>query len=448
MSSSSSDESINHFDFMSSGGESSDYHVDFASDVHRLSINDPSMTVFSWEEDHEYIQSMTDEEWERLGHYISQSSYLTHFCLSETAINDQQMRALFRGLTRSNSIKIIDMAHNSFGSDGIRSMVPFLQNPNNLTEINLYNNHIDSDGFNWFFRSLRDSPIEELICGCCGDLASIEIDNTCIPRYLKSLSLSECCINTNGCREVAKLLQKENSTLEELWLDFNKIDDEGVAILVNALQNNTCLQRLDLCHNDNISMDGMRLGVSLVLDISDIKSTLKSNHTLGTFLLQSHFTNNVGIANIEEKLQMQQQLDHILQINERNIPPEEAGREKVIHYLLNSKKRAELCRILGMMEHSSAAVYSQIDPLHLPEVLALIGRTHGLGELYVASLSTIVALFSTVDRKRCLKEKLAYHLAKVDEIQAELASIDEEEGSDVDSGGIDHRGGKRPRMVE
>ena len=65
----------------------------------------------------------------------------------------------------------------------------------------------------------------------------------------------------------------------------------------------------------------------------------------------------------------------------------------------------------------------------------------------MASLSTIVALFSTVDRKRCLKEKLAYHLAKVDEIQAELASIDEAEGSDVDSV-IDHRGGKRPRMVE
>jgi len=47
------------------------------------------------------------------------------------------------------------------------------------------------------------------------------------------------------------------------------------------------------------------------------------------------------------------------------------------------------------VDHS---MYTEIDPLHLPEVLALVGRSHGQGELYDGALkSSIIGLFSKVN---------------------------------------------------
>ena len=112
-----------------------------------------------------------------------------------------------------------------------------MQNANNLLELHLDYNNIQSEGFNVLFRALRDSPIEMLRCGNC-DIKSIEIDKNDVPNNLRFLSLSRNSINADGCREISKLLQGGDSTLTTLSLVDNKIDDEGVTILADALQSN------------------------------------------------------------------------------------------------------------------------------------------------------------------------------------------------------------------
>lgn len=79
-------------------------------------------------------------------------------------------------------------------------------------------------------------------------------------------SVSFRCINDDGCHELAKLL-KGDTALEHLHLDENNIDDEGVSILVSALQNNSSLVKL----NDDISKQGQSM--------LRITTTLQSNHT-------------------------------------------------------------------------------------------------------------------------------------------------------------------------
>ena len=116
-------------------------------------------------------------------------------------------------------------------------MAPFLENANYLTQLDLDGNHIQSEGFNVLFRALRNSPIEALLCCECG-IESIEIDGNEIPNNLAYLFLSSNNINADGCREISKLLQGGDSTLTALSLVDNKIDDEGVAILADALQSN------------------------------------------------------------------------------------------------------------------------------------------------------------------------------------------------------------------
>ena len=381
----------------------------------------------------EHIENMTYEDWEDFGRDVSSNTYLEDLFLGEYVLNDPKMTSLFRGLTRSNSIKELNFPGNEFGVEGVRSMVPFLQRASNLKRMNFFSNSIGSEGFNTLFRALRDSPIEDLQCYGCG-IELIEIDDDRVPLNLRELHLTNNFINTDGSRELSKLLQRGDSNLEELDLGNNNIDDECVAILVNALQNNTSLHRLWLQHNSLISNEGKGLLLKLVNDVSSIKATLQSNHTLRTIFVDKFDSDAEEIG---------KQINAATLINRTTKGNLDAGgRAKVIRTQLNSLRRAELADLQGV--HRS--VYSQINPLHLPEVLSIIGQAHGQGELYFALKSTMAALFSTSNRKERLLQQREYHAAKEaehrvikEELDAEIATIEESERS--------QNGNKRPRII-
>jgi len=380
---------------------------------------------------------MTDENWEELGRDVSNNTHLNIVYLNEGALNDQKISCLCRRLTRSSSITDVIFSDNELSAVGIRSMVPFLQNANNLTHLDLDDNNIQSEGFNIMFRALRDSPIDRLNCDRCG-IGSIEIDTEHIPKNLTYLSLIGNIINANGCHELAKLLQGGDSTLKDLYLRGNTIDDEGVAILVAALQRNTSLETLNLRGNDAISKQGKVSLLRLVCNISSIESTLQSNHTLRDLWFKS-----------DEEIQ--RHINIAVRINTRNENDQEAaGREKVIQTQLHSGTRAALCRLQGI-DH---VVYGDISPLHLPEVLSSIGRSHGQGELYNALKSSISGVISTVNVKKCIQQlrdyheaKIAEHRAEVQNLNAKLAAMEEKEeaeGYAVDDE-IESRSNKRRR---
>lgn len=328
------------------------------------------------------------------------------------------------------------MSSNRFGVQGVHEMTPFLQNTSSLTNLDIGGNDIGSEGFNLLWRALRDSPIEKLQCRQCG-IDSIDIDTNHVPKNLNWLVLDNNNINADGCRELAKLLQGGNSTLYHLDLQRNKIDDEGVGILVNALQNNTSLNFIHLDDNRDITKEGLKLLLKLVLDISSIKATLGSNHTLL----------NIGLNDYagEDESFIQRQISTAL--DKRN------SRDKVIYSHLCCGARSQLCRLQGV-EQSNASFYSQFDPLYLREVLALTGKYHGQGDLYIALHWSLDALFSTVDKEVYLKEQIDYHAGQIayytevihlhnfkrNELQAELTSI---QGQGADS---EHRSAKRPRI--
>ena len=353
----------------------------------------------------DYIQDMTNEGLEELGKDIADNTHLVEVNLSHAALNDHRISIFSRGLARSNTMKFMTLMDNGLSAAGVRSMVPFLQNANNLTFLDLDCNDLQSEGFNLLLRSLSDCPIEELHCNRCG-IDSIEIDTKLIPRHLKGLHLRGNSINADGCRGLAKLLQGGDATLETLYLGYNEIDDEGVEILVNALQSNTSLTNLEL-RNKRTSRHGNIMLLKLVNDISSIDATLRSNHTLKYLLCADD--------------QIQILIDYAITINSNVSSQEAAGREKVIWTQLESEARAELAELQGV-NHS---VYSEIDPLHLPEVLALVGRRLGQKELYIALRSSIAGLISTVNRKECIIQQRDYHLAKAKQLDDELAAINE-----------------------
>lgn len=314
----------------------------------------------------------------------------------------------------------LSLDNNGLRADGIQGLMSLLQNPNDLRYLDISGNNVTPEGFSLLFEGLRHCSIKDLCCSRCG-LASIAIDSSVIPRNLRYLGLCGNSIDADGCREVAKLLQRRDLALIELYLADNKIDDEGVAIIARALQDNVSLRLLGLDDNPGITMEGTKLLLKLLNDVSSINRTLQSNHTLQSLHsdpFDEDYSDEVG-----------QQIELALTINCKNgghADNPSAGREKVIQFQLNSQNRSALSRQLGISQ-CNEALFSEIKPIYLPEVIELISRHHGQGELYVALISSVAALLSTVNRKHCLQQQKAHLEAKLKEIEAEIAAIDASE---------------------
>mmetsp|Transcript_26940 Transcript_26940/g.39388 ORF Transcript_26940/g.39388 Transcript_26940/m.39388 type:complete len:440 (-) Transcript_26940:101-1420(-) len=357
------------------------------------------------------MNDLSNGDWEQLGRDIANCSQLETLDLGDVNVGvgnsmDEKLVSFFRGWTRSTSIRSISLRCEELSVEGVRSMVPLLHSTSTLQLLNLDNSNIQSEGFNILFRALRNSPICSLECKGC-DIDSIEIGDD-FPRNLQQLWIDDNNINADGCREVAKLLQGGDATLLTLSLSNNRIGDDGVEILASVLQNNTSLKYLDLARN-RTSVEGNVKLLKLVSDISCIRATLQTNCALHTIYVD------------EDAEEIQDCIDYANSFT--------CNREKVINTQLHSMRRADLCRLQGIEERSNDAFYGDFDPLHLPEILALVGRTHGLAELHVALKSSIVTLFSTVDRVKCLEQEMAYHQARIASLQAQIGAIKRAEGN-------------------
>ena len=207
--------------------------------------------------------------------------------------------------------------------------------------------------------------------------------------------------------------------LPDLNLMENKICDEGVAVLVAALQKNTSLRYLDLRENNDISMEGQLMALKLVIDISSVEATLQSNHTLRGIYV-NYTSGPTRSLDVDPKELVQQLAYLATDIHKENdYDPVAVGREKLIRMQLHSGIRARLAKLQGV----SQSVYSEITFILLPEALSLVSCRHGYGELYSALRSTIAEVISVVNRRRCIKQQLAYHTTELEEVTLELAEI-------------------------
>jgi hypothetical protein len=230
--------------------------------------------------------------------------------------------------------------------------------------------------------------------------------------------------------------------MKNMSLRNNKIDDEGIEILVDALQGNASLKILDVWGNCQITKDGHIMLLTLVNDISSIEATLQSNHTL------KYLT--VGDLEIQKYINLATQgMTSAGWI----IPDCDVGRKKqgflwkVIQTQLHSETRAQFAALQGV----NLSVYSDINPLHLPEVLAEIDEFHGQGELYIALKSVIADLLCTVNRKECIRQQMiscqhhiVHYVKRRRELRSELVAIEAAEGGAV-SAVTESRGIKKRR---
>ena len=356
------------------------------------------------------VGTLSDLAWSLLGQYIANNTHLEEIRLTKRNINDNHMRLLFQGLTKSSSINELNLSNMEVGIVGIRSMIPFLRNSPKLLEINLNNNDIGGEPFDALINALDGGPIEELHLRVCSISDISVLGNVTLPRLKKidlgsnNTSVRRNNIGIDGCRTIANLLQNEDSRLETLNLDntgINNISDEGIEILVNSLKNNTTLTTLYLRQNV-INRRGYQAILKLLIDVSSIENTYTSNHTLEELFLPDHLSSR-----------------HINFALSKNRHYHHAGKQKIINYQFNHLNRTELATLQGIVPPTHNSVYVQIDPVVLPDVLAMIGENCTHSDMYLALIATASDLTSLVNKPAVFKERIEKNERKAAALTAE-----------------------------
>mmetsp|Transcript_3160 Transcript_3160/g.5764 ORF Transcript_3160/g.5764 Transcript_3160/m.5764 type:complete len:510 (+) Transcript_3160:97-1626(+) len=420
-------------------------------EINMIKNNDSDLEEFSLENVYAApgdVDYFSDLAWELLGRYIADNHHLYRIDLSflHSHLTDENMTHLFKKLTRSRSLKKMDLLCNEFGLSGIQSMVPLLKNAQSLTKLDIGgndninnecfrillggNDNINSECFRLIVEALHGGSIEQVHFGDCNiddimaleyctlpNLRFLDLDSNniqSIPSLEKYTNLEQLWLMGNnigkeGCRSIAKLLQNESLGLRHLYLDSNDIGDEEAEILANALKHNTKLADLSL-GNNKIKEKGCRAFLKLLNDVSSIERTYNSKHTLTIlrlpYLTDSKFT------------EMTERIASAIKTNAENRENSDAGRAKVIKTQLNSNTRKEFSLLQGI-DYAYSSLFTEIDSVLLPDVLALKGETFGQNELYRMLVATAPDLASVVNRKGVLEQKMAENTARIAAINTE-----------------------------
>lgn len=405
-----------------------------AAEIEQIKNNDPALDDFCPTD----VDDLTAEAWRKLGSYIAGNDYLRYVDLSGCNLDPSK----FRGL--------------SMGGAALRRLTFFKCQQNW---------DIDSTCFDLLLDSLEGGAIEDLNVGSCSiknpmalarctlpKLRSLDLGNNGITdlstlaniTHLESLDLSNNSVEEGGFRAIADLLQHEGCSLKHLHLQYSRMGDAGAIVLTESLKCNTELENLDVRGND-LGHEGLGAFLKLLNDVSSIKKTENSNHTLRDLgicrsrneydrddLWEAEMNDLLDIRPTRDDERRQKDMkatkNRIYNALETNSEhpgnPQAAGRDKVRETQLCRRTREELCHLQGIECSSYHQLFSDLDTVLLPDVLALVGeRSYAQNELYPVVVAKASDLASLIDRETMIRGEKAKNEARIAAITAELARL-------------------------
>ena len=103
--------------------------------------------------------------------------------------------------------------------------------------------------------------------GCC---LSITHNQQPLNSALRHLHLGASGLSFASVASLAAFLTRHLGQLESLYLDINRLKDEGVAVVCEVLSRSTCLKRLSVGSN-GLSDKGLRSVVECVLQVHTLE---------------------------------------------------------------------------------------------------------------------------------------------------------------------------------
>jgi len=173
----------------------------------------------------------------------SPTSNLKELDLQSNRIDDKAIAILTRSLAKNTSIKKVDLGDNyGVTDDGWQHFFTCLQNPSSsIEQLDLGANRIADQGIISLGNALAKNTTLE-----CLDLSSSSSLQHFVP------------ITADGWRSFFTSLRNSKSVVQDILLRGCGIDEEGLAILADALNNNSTLKILDLSKNPQVTAASWR----------------------------------------------------------------------------------------------------------------------------------------------------------------------------------------------
>jgi len=393
--------------FSQAFGYSTDVTVDCRYDIYCVKNNNANVNELALRSPD--TEKFTDLSWRLLGRYIANNTHLKKVDLMRCGITDEKMASIFFELTHSASTKTLILTQNSFGIQGVQSMIPFL-NDTKLSELHFtVNPNFNTECFEMLIHNLHDKPLTDLEFGSC-NISNVSALETYNLPHIQKLSLNDNNIGREGFIIISNLLQQEGSNLKHLYLSGTGMGDEDAELLATSLENNTKLHSLYL-YDNSITKRGYKAFLQLLVDVSSIENTYNSNHTLNSLNLTAPVQGvDSTWTHVESSILINKLYTH------------SAGRAKIIKYQLNSNNRKELCCLQGI-EYSAGSNFADIEPALLPRILALIGEEHGQSEFYAALIPMVPDLMSCVDTTGMMKDLMVKNAARDNDLVVQIAEL-------------------------
>ncbi|CAF2751545.1 unnamed protein product [Rotaria sp. Silwood2] len=179
--------------------------------------------------------------------------------LSGQQLNDQDMEIVIKQGMIDKQCTILDLMSTKITQRGVSILANALRDNKCLEELNISHNNISDSGIRYLSSTINSSVLKQL------DLAENDISDEGAKylaemletnTHLLGLLLSENQIGDDGVNMFANSLTHGNTSLEFLNLSANTdISDESIDSLVNMMEHNRSLKKIDLRHN-NLSKDG------------------------------------------------------------------------------------------------------------------------------------------------------------------------------------------------
>ncbi|XP_075992886.1 uncharacterized protein LOC142987832 [Anticarsia gemmatalis] len=199
-----------------------------------------------------------------IGEMLVYNKSITELILRGCKIGHQGAKALLNFLPKNPRIKKLDISKNEIGDNGAEHVAKAILQGMHIPELNLSNNCISDKGvlsltemFEIFTKlthlNLSNNIISEpiTILKLCRVLAT--------SKFFLVLDLSWNCLRGSRIGEAINLLLKTSPSLQYLFLNNNRIDDEAAKLIGKGLTKAKKIVTLDLSFNPLTSSDAFNL---------------------------------------------------------------------------------------------------------------------------------------------------------------------------------------------
>ena len=234
-------------------------------------------------------EPILNEHWGRLEAEIDRRKQLDRVAdicdiqITNVEMKKERLAALvdiFRNGRVTNSSLYLQFNNTNICGEGIISLSKLVDVSSQLQSFCLHNNRIDSmESARCLSMSMRSHPcINQLFLTHCDLGSSPEILLVVLQSDVKYINLDYTNIDSLGAVKIAEYLG-DDPPIQLITLHYNRLNDNDVILISQALKRNTNLRQIDLRSN-NVTSIGVKALLSCVFDGSNLNAISESNHTV------------------------------------------------------------------------------------------------------------------------------------------------------------------------